>query len=240
MKTYIKILLTSIFLFSFTFIALALTKPGPDTNVDDLSYVFYFYYDKGQLFADRDYEVKFDIVNEKFVAETPAPETAYRADIFNFKSALVKTFNFDPRKGNINFSGKVQIKGPYVSDGSRVAFFNNRGEPILNIFVSGGAICNDDGMCTSSEGENEKTCKADCAQAKPSRTIQPPPPILDEGPDLTMILIYSFGGLGIAVGAWFGWKQLKKRRGENFLPPPPPPSSNAPLPPLSSSSSSVE
>lgn len=217
-----------LFVFSFSFVQ-ALTKPGPDADLDNLSYVFYLFYDNGQLFADRDYEVKFDIINQKFIAETPPSGSAYKAEISNFKSQLAKTFDFDPRKGDAGFrTGKIQVKGPYVSDGLKVTFYDNERNPVLNIFIRDGSICNDDGICTSAENENEKTCPADCKQVRPSRTVEPPP-VFDEGPDLTMLLIYVFGGLGVAVGAWFGWKWWKKRREENFLPPPP--SAGGPTPP---------
>lgn len=230
---YISIL---VFLFSFSFV-FALTKPGLDADIDNLSYVFYLFYDNGQLFADRDYEIKFDIINEKFVTEAPPPDLAYKAEIINFKSQVVKSFDFDPRKGNAGFrSGKIRVKGPYVSDGSRVAFFDNQRNPVLNVFIQDGSICNDDGICISAESENEKTCPADCKQARPSRTVEPPP-VFDEGPDLTIILIYVFGGLGVAVGAWFGWKLWKKKREESFLPPPPPVGGSLPVPPPPPSSS---
>lgn len=215
--------------------ASALTKPGADADIDNLSYVFYLFYDNGQIFADRDYEIKFDIVNQKFIAEVPPPNSAYKAEILNFKSQLVKTFDFDPRKGDAGFrAGKIQVRGPYVSDGSKVTFYDSQKNPVLNIFIREGAICNDDSICTSAENENEKTCPADCKQARPSRTVEPSP-VFDEETDLTMLLIYVFGGLGVAVGAWFGWKWWKKRKEGNFLPPPPsaPPVNPPSLPPLS-------
>ncbi|MDP3697243.1 MAG: hypothetical protein Q8R55_04430 [Candidatus Taylorbacteria bacterium] len=231
LKNIHKLLVVGCLVVFSSMFASALTKPGSDADIDNLSYVFYLYYDNNQLFVDRDYEIKFDIVNEKFIAEPLLPAGSYKAEIFSFKPELVKTFNFDPRKGDAGFrTGKVQVRGPYVPDGSRVTLYNPQNNPVLNIFISEGSICNDDGICTSAENENEKTCPADCKQARPSRTVEPLP-ILDEGPDLTQILIYVFGGLGVAVGSWFGWRWWKKKRGENFLPPPP--SGGPPPPPFS-------
>lgn len=208
---------------SFTF-AHALTKPSADADISSLSYVFYLYYDNGQLFADRDHEIKYDVITEKYVAPASSP-TNFKGGIITFKSVTAQTFEFDPKQGNPSLtSGKIQVKAPYVSDAQQATFYNVQGNPVLNVFVNAASICNDDGVCTSAEGENINTCVNDCKQARVSPTTTPAPVSFDEGFDLNTILIYSVGGLGVAVGAWFGWKWWKKKRGENFLPP-------SPLPP---------
>lgn len=197
----------------------ALTRPSPDADMESLSYVFYLYYDNGQLFADRDVEIKFDVLNQKYVPiESPLPGN-YKGEINTFKSTIAQTFSFDPRAGDVNFTkGKVQIKGPYVPDARQVTFYNAAGSPILNVFVNSASLCNDDGVCTAVEGENIKTCVNDCKQ--PRETPSSILPSVEEGFDLNTILIYSVGGLAVLMGAWFGWKWWKKKRGESFLPPP--------------------
>lgn len=235
-KNLYKFVIVSAMFFSFS-VTLALTKPSSDADLNSLSYVFYLYYDKGQLFADRDYEVKYGILNEAFSPQSPASEVAYRGEVLNFKGESVKTFLFDPKGGNAGFTvGKIIVKGPYVSDGLRVQFYDNRGSQSVTIFVSTSALCNDDNLCDAAGGESEKNCINDCK--KPRGT---PTPVVSIEPtagffnsfDLNTILIYAVGGAGVLVIAWFGWRWLKKRKEENFLPPPssPLPPSSPPLPP---------
>ncbi len=217
----------------------AVTKPAPDSNIDNLSYVFYLYYDNGQLFADRDYEIKFDLVNEVFSPESPNEAVAYKGEIVNFKSEVVKTFKFDPQKGDVNFkSGKLMVRGPYVPNALSAKFYNNQNQPLVTMFISVASICNDDGFCDSVAGENEKTCANDC---KKPRATPTPAVIQDDssgflgGFDLNTVLIYVVGGAGVAVLAWLGWKWWKKKRGESFMPPPSG-GSPAPRPPMPPSS----
>ncbi|OGN33438.1 MAG: hypothetical protein A3F98_00785 [Candidatus Yanofskybacteria bacterium RIFCSPLOWO2_12_FULL_41_8] len=226
-----KTILVSLFVFYFAIGVSAVTKPSSDADMSSFSYVFYLYYDKGQLFADRDYQVKYDIISEKFVQGPPTPN-AYKIDISNFKSEVVKSIVFDPTQGRAGFSaGKIQVKTPYIPDGQKAVFYNSQGQQLVTIFVMDGALCNDDGVCNSASGENQKTCPNDCKTPRtPTATVVPTVP-LDEGFDMMTIIIYGVGGLGVAILAWFGWKWWKKRKEENFLPPP-----SAPPSPIDTSS----
>ena len=230
-KIFIFAVVSVLFVFSF---AVAATKPLPDADLGSLSYVFYLYFDSGQLVGDRDYEVKYDVISEKFVAESPVPGS-YKLEISNSKSELAQTVQFDPRQGDSSFNrGKVQVKAPYVPNGTRVSFFDNQNRQLMTIFVTAVALCNDDGFCNSAEGENDKTCSSDCRTARttPLATSLP----LDtsgEGLDYIMLGIYGVGGLVVVMGAWFGWRWWKKKREENFMPPPSAPSAGGvPFPPL--------
>lgn len=208
----------------------ALTKPSPDADLESYSYIFYVFYDKGQLFADRDYEIKFDIINQKFAQSSPGSGD-YKLEIINFKSEVIQTVTFDPKGGNpVLTSGKVQVKAPYVADGQRAVFYDTQNRQLVTIFIQGGSLCNDDGLCDAGAGENDKTCINDCKKTTPRATTTPPV-IPDEGFDTITIIIYAVGGLGVAILAWFGWKWWKKRGEDNFMPPPSP-SSPLPPPPL--------
>lgn len=234
-KNFYKFFLVISIALSFS-IAHALNRPTPDANISSLSYVFYLYYDNGQLFADRDYDIKYDVLNEKFSAPASS-STNYRGSIITFKSVVAQTFEFDPKQGNTDFkTGKIQVKAPYVPDAQQATFYDAQGKPILNVFVNAASVCNDDGICTSAEGENVTNCISDCKQARASLTPAPIP-VLDEGYDMNTLIVYSIGGIVVAFGSWFGWRWLKKKRGESFLPPP---SSNPPLPPVLPGSSSME
>lgn len=242
MFKYLKIS-TLVFLFSFS-VSFAVTKPYPNDNLDLLSYVFYLYYDNGQVFGDRDYEVKYDIVNEIFVPQV-AVSGWYKFEILNSKSEVAETIQFDPRQGNPAFlTGKIQVKGPYTPNGQRVIFYDDQNKQLLNLFMFEGALCNDDGSCSLGQGETEKTCPSDCVKkiTTPLPTITPTP--VDSGLDILGIVTYIFGGLAVAAGAWFGWKWWQKKKEENFLPPPQTPplaggSPSIPEPPTSESSQSI-
>ena len=189
----------------------ALNKPSSDSNIEELSYSFFLYYDNGQLYSDRDYEIKFDVLSEKFTPETiNEGQLKFKGEILNFKNEIVKTFEFDPQKGDTSFkTGKITVKGPYIANGLRANFYDNNGVQALSVFVSAASICNDDGSCSAVAGENEKTCPSDCKKAR--TPIPTPAPIADTsflggGSDITLILIYVVGGAVVAGGAWFGWR----------------------------------
>lgn len=219
---------TLLFVLSFS-VSLAVTKPDPAQDLSSLSYVFYLYYDNGQLFGDRDYPVKYDILNETFVLQVVAPGF-YKLEILNSNSEVVETIQFDPRQGNPSFTvGKAQIKAPYVANGQRAVFYNDQGTQLVNLFIFEGALCNDDGSCSLGQGENENTCPSDCV--KKTTTPLPVSPIpLEEGFDMLNIITYVVGGLLVAVGAWFGWKWWQKKKEESFLPPPASPPAPPALP----------
>lgn len=237
LKIIQKIGIVGVLLLSFS-VASALTKPSSSTDPNSLSYVFYLFYDKGQLFADRDYETKFDIVSEVFSPESLSGVPAYKGVILNFKGETVKTFLFDPSGGRSGFTaGKIMVRGPYVGDGARAQFYDSQGKQMVTVFISMGALCNDDNLCDAAGGESEKNCSNDCKKPRatptPAPSIEPTSGFFNDF-DLNTILIYAVGGIGVVVIAWFGWKWWKKRKEENFMPPPPlppivPPSS---LPPL--------
>lgn len=211
----------------------ALTKPSPDTDLESLSYVFYLYYDKGQIFFDKDYNIGFDVINEKFsgsLEATPAPGS-YRIVIENFKAETIINLAFDPQQGNASLSsGKIQVKVPYVSDGMWVRVYD-RQDKGMSMYIGMGSICNDDGFCDAGAGENDKNCQLDCKKQAPKTSVAPPP-LFDAGDEYTMIIVYAVSGLAIALGSWFGWKWWKKKKEESFLPGASSESSSGPSVPL--------
>ncbi len=224
-KNFYKIIVVGVLFLSFS-VAFALTKPSPDADPNSLSYVFYLYYDNGQLLADRDYEIKYDVLGEVFSPESPSAEAAYRGTILNFKGEIVKTFLFDPKGGRSGFTtGKITVRGPYVGDGLRAQFYDNQGKQSVTVFVSASALCNDDNLCDTAGGESEKNCSNDCKKPRatptPVASIEPTSGFFTDF-DLNTVLIYAVGGIGVAVIAWFGWRWWKKRNEEKFLPPAPP------------------
>ena len=187
------------------------------------SYWFFLYYDNGQLVADRDFEFTYDVVPETFVPEAFNTQFPYKGEIINLNNQVAETFQFDPRRGDPKFlKGKISVKAPYVSDGQKAVFYDAQGNPLLTIFVSESSFCNDDGVCNTNNGEDEKTCPADCKGVAPLPTVT-------EGPagglgGMLMTVIYVLIIAGAAAGGWFGWKWYKGRQA------PPPTNSFPPIP----------
>ncbi len=200
----------------------------------DFVYLFHLYYDNGQLFADRDVQLKYDVIPETFVQETLTTQFPYKGEVISLKGEVAKTFQFDPRHGDPKFlKGKISVKAPYVSDGQKVVFYDSQGNQLLSIFVSESSFCNDDGACNPDVGEDTKTCPSDCKTATPIPTITTTQPSTGGWGGMIKILIYTIIGLGLAGGGWFGWRWWQKKKQSaitetpTYLPPAPPTSNNS-------------
>ena len=192
-----------------------------DFNIQ--SYLFRLYYDNGQLFADRDYEFKYDVSSDPFVPETITTQFPYRGEVVDLLNQVAAVFQFDPKGGNIRFTkGKITVKAPYFADGQKVNFYDSQGKQLVSIFVSQSSFCNDDGICNSDTGEDTTTCRNDC------KLLQTPPPtapvIPSDGPGgppgLATVLIYSLIGGGAAFGGWYAWRLWRKKKSAGTVIPP--------------------
>ena len=195
----------------------------------DFVYLFHLYYDNGQLFADRDFQFKYDVLPETFVPETISTQFPYRGDVINLKGEVAKTFQFDPQQGNQKFlKGKLSVKGPYIPDAQKVNFYDGQGNQLLSVFVSDSSFCNDDGVCNSDVGEDSKTCPSDCKNLTSVPTVSTEPSMGNGGGGMLKGIIYLIIGLGIAGGFW--WLRKQKTSQSVELPPnfPTPPSPQNP------------
>lgn len=192
-------------------------------DFENPSYIFYLYYDNGQLFADRDYEIKYDVIPEAFVPENVALPYPYKGEVVNLLNKAVATFQFDPKGGNIKFTkGKITVKAPYAADGQKVNFYDSQGKQLVSIFVSQSSFCNDDGICNSDTGEDNTSCPNDC------KILQTPPPAggsvaappAGKQAGLATVLIYSLIGGGVAFGGWYAWKWRQARKSAGTVIPP--------------------
>lgn len=187
--------------------ALVLAEGEGEKQVPVSIYLFHLYYDNGQLFADKDFKFKYDIIPETFVPEILTTQFPFKGEVINFKGEVASTFQFDPRQGNPKFlKGKISVKAPYFPDGQKVSFYDGQGSQLLSIFVSESSFCNDDGVCNSEVGEDSKTCPNDCKTATPTPTSGP---IAGGGGGLVWSLIYIVIGVGLAGGLWWYWKKRK-------------------------------
>ena len=212
-----KILSIILILFIVPMASFAISSSPEDQYI----YLFHLYYDNGQLLADRDYEIKYDIVAEAFVPETLNTQFPYKGEVVNLKGEIAATFQFDPRQGDPEFlKGKISVKAPYFADGQKVIFYNNQGDALLTIFVSESSFCNDDGVCNPDVGESTQTCPNDCKSATPVPIASPDSPA--GGGGLLKGVIYLIIGLGV-IGGWFGWKWWKSRQAPFSMEFPQPP-----------------
>lgn len=182
------------------------------------SYRFHLYYDNGQLFADRDFEFKYDLIAEQFTPEALTTQTPYRGEIVSVQNETKATFQFDPRQGNPKFTkGKISIRGPYFADAQKVNFYNDKNQLLLTLDVSGSSFCNDDAVCNSDVGENYQNCPNDCKKPSPSPAYQPPAPSVWQS---MLIPILIAAAVLLLVVIWIVWAIIKKRKTESGAMPP--------------------
>lgn len=179
-----------------------------ERSPDQFTYIFHLYYDNGQLFADRDFEFKYDLIAEQFTPDTLTTQTPYRGEIINVKNETETTFQFDPKQSKPLFiKGKISVKGPYFADVAKVNFYNDKNQLLLTLDVGGSSFCNDDGTCNSDVGENYQNCPNDCPRPSPSPTYQPPAPSVWQNM-LIPILIAAV----IIIAVLIVWVIIKRRR----------------------------
>src|SRR3989344_9392110 len=90
--------------FSFSILLFNLVPVSADVSGgDDFVYLFHLYYDNDQLFADRDFEFKYDVIPEKFAPETYNTQFPFKGEIINFKNEVAAEFIFDPRRSDPYF-----------------------------------------------------------------------------------------------------------------------------------------
>ncbi|MBI4158307.1 MAG: hypothetical protein HY505_01645 [Candidatus Yanofskybacteria bacterium] len=209
-----KIFVISLVLLSTFYFLLSNSVSADEPGDSNFTYLFHLYYDNGQLFVDRDFEFKYDVVPEEFVSEVYNTQFPFKGEIINLKNEVSTDFLFDPRQGNPDFlKGKISVKAPYVPDAQKVVFYDAQDKSLLTIFVSESSFCNDDGVCNDDRGEDYLTCSNDCRGV-----VAPPSPEQETGGQGGMLMsaIYVLIILGVGVGGWYGWKWWKGRQ----TPPP--------------------
>lgn len=178
------------------------------------SYLFFLYYDNGQLFANRDFEFKYDVIPEAFIPETINTAFPYKGEIINLNNQVAATFQFDPRRGDPKFlKGIISVKAPYVPDGQKAVFSDAQGQQLLTIFVSESSFCNDDGVCNADIGEDQTTCPLDCKSTP--IPIASPDVLAGGQSNMLMTAIYVLISIGVVLGGWFGWRWWKNRKKNN-------------------------
>ncbi len=189
------------------------------------SYRFHLYYDNGQLFANRDFNFKYDIISDDFTQEVVSTTHPFRGEIVSGKEEVLSSFKFDPQKGNPVFKkGSIAVDGPYFTNAAKVNFYNNKNQLLLTLDVSGSSFCNDDGTCNSDVGENYQNCPNDC---RPPVT---PTPVLTTIPGgglfsqpLVLIILLVVIVVIVVLAVWFIIKKKRKIAESKEIPPSVPP-----------------
>jgi len=184
------------------------------------SYEFHLYFDNDQLFADRDFQFKYDVSTQEYVEPALVTGFPYRGEIINFAGEAAANFKFDPRGGDSSFkTGKISVRAPYVPDGQRAVFYDPQGNPVLTIPVSESSYCNDDGICNADRGEDGRSCPRDCRTS----TTMPVPPAASAptstgtGGSYALGLVFMLIGVALIGGLW--WLFKKRDSGPTSMPP---------------------
>lgn len=175
-------------------------------------YLFKLYFDKGQLFADRDFEFKYDLIAENYSPVLNPPTALLWGEVVAIGGKKEAAFQFSPHQG------KMTVRAPYFSDADLVNFYNSQDQKLLTISVRESSVCNNNGVCESDGGENQTNCSADCKLVYPAPASSP---IISPPFDLASVNWWWVGGgaAGLAViflVFWF-WR---KNRNKHDLPPP--------------------
>lgn len=209
MKNYLVVVAIIISFLPASFV-LADDDPGQQFVSNQFIYVFRLYYENNQLIADRTAQFKYDIVAEPYEAASIDTITPYYGEIVNFQGSILGKFQFNPI-----VKGRLSVKGPYFADASKANFYNDQGQLLFTIDVSGSSFCNNDGVCDSDAGEDMDNCSTDC-KLKPAPSVSVVPVPDSSGRS------YMFVGVivVILIVVLMIWFIIKKRKAASGMTPP--------------------
>ncbi len=161
-----------IFLGIFGFVSYSLSD-SVGFQDSSFTYSFHLYLDQqGKLIKDRDFQYPFDLVAKEYKKPELAA-LAYRGEILSVRGAILAAFDFYPK------TGKTTVEAPYFPNAKTANFYNPSNAKVLTIDLApSGAVCNENGICNSDTGENNKNCPSDCKILPPPTTTPEPRPIL--------------------------------------------------------------
>ena len=183
-------------------------SPTPEPIQDrDLFYNLYLYYDNGNIVADRDHAISYDISEGSLSSNSDGGDNPYRIDVVSIRNVVLGSLDFSPTQLlSDQQKGKIVVRAPYFANAKEVAIYNNVTQLVIKIPVIESSFCNEDNICDIDVGENYKNCLNDCKESvTPAPTPTPTPVPADNKSSFGEAFLYIFGGLAI-VGAWLGFK----------------------------------
>lgn len=144
-------------------------------------FVMGLYYDHGQIYIDKNYQSKYDLINDTFKPQLIG-ENFYIGEVVNQNNQVLAQFKFDPTnntnwiqpdgnpviqiKLDSNFQeGSIVVEAPYSANATKINFFDKIHKSLASVRVNlqENDICNQDNICESSRGESLTTCPNDCS-----------------------------------------------------------------------------
>lgn len=212
-KNYLSVIILAGLMVGSSFF---LTKAVLAEEQSGFVYLFKLYYDQGQLFADRDFEFKYDLIAENYTPEIIKGQTGYRGEIMAIGGRKEATFQFNVRQG------KMTTKAPYFSDAEAVNFYNPEGRKLLTISVRESSVCDNNGVCEEEVGESDANCSIDCiifpslGPPGPTAVIRPIRGSFNIGQFLLKVSMLAGVVVLLFLIIWF-WRKNRKK---HALPPP--------------------
>jgi len=159
------VLFLSLFVFSFS-LGLAAQDDGVYT------YVFHLYFDNGKLAADRDFQIPFELIAEKYEGSGKVNNTFY-GEILSVSNKKLADFSLDLPYGS---KGKLSARAPYFDNAKTANFYNRENIRIFSLDLApSGPVCNENNICNAETGETYLNCANDCRAPNPSITPMPMP-----------------------------------------------------------------
>lgn len=144
---------------------------------DPADYVFIFHLylnNKGQLTLNRDYQLNYETGPGPYQPEVVAdPTKAYHADLLDAQGSVISQVKFDPKQGQANYFGPVDVTTPDYPTAKTVKFYDNTSKSILSIDTTNTLSCVVDGKCDS-QIEDQYSCPQDCGPAPSDVTTSVP------------------------------------------------------------------
>ncbi len=189
---------------------------------------FHLYLNKsGQLVVNRDYQLQYESDEGPFEPEVIQDQSkAYHADILDANNNLLSVVKFDPRKGQANYVGPVDVYAPYYTRAKSAKFYDNLNKFILAVDTSNTLSCIVDKTCDLNAGESQYSCPEDCgtppSDVSPSPSnvvfsVSPTAAPTSEGSSNLLWILLVVGGLVIA--GLVTLVIIRKRRQEPPIPP---------------------
>ena len=165
------------------------------------TYVLYLVKQNNSLILDPTRQPAHQLVAKEFVQPLTGLRP-WRGQVVSRVGSPLATFLFDVPGAN----GAFTIQAPYLPNAYTINLANDQGQAALVVDVSTRAVCNEDSICDSTGGENDRNCAADCRvrlTSPPSPSISSTPTPTSGGRSIWSSLLLLAIGIGLAALYWW-------------------------------------